>query len=315
MAYLQVKNRAKSALATNILAGDTSLNVVAGEGFLFPTSNFVVTILNERILVGTRTTDTFSSLTRGYDGTTAAGYNAGEVVELRIIAKHIEELQTGKADLISPAIANIAPAADFTLTQNSVVPFTSVEAGAVANTLVLKEGNVGIGTTNPSARLEVSPSSTSGIALKVGRISGNPSIRGISDTDWLIADAGTSGKFGLNFWSTGDVVLANGGGNVGIGIITSGSKLQVAGNVAIGYSASTAGPTNGLAISGKVGIGTTSPTAVLHLKAGTATASTAPLKLTSGTLNTTPEAGAIEFDGTNLYFVNSSGTRKQLAVV
>ena len=31
MAYLQVKNRAKSALATDILAGDTSLNV-AGEG-------------------------------------------------------------------------------------------------------------------------------------------------------------------------------------------------------------------------------------------------------------------------------------------
>ena len=46
---------------------------------------------------------------------------------------------------------------------------------------------------------------------------------------------------------------------------------------------------------GNVGIGTTSPTAVLHLKAGTATASTAPLKFTSGTLLTTPEAGAVEF--------------------
>lgn len=46
---------------------------------------------------------------------------------------------------------------------------------------------------------------------------------------------------------------------------------------------------------GNVGIGTTSPTAVLHLAAGTATASTAPLKFTSGTLLTTPEAGAMEF--------------------
>jgi hypothetical protein len=46
---------------------------------------------------------------------------------------------------------------------------------------------------------------------------------------------------------------------------------------------------------GNVGIGTTNPTAVLHLKAGTATASTAPLKFTSGTLNTTAEAGAVEF--------------------
>jgi len=53
---------------------------------------------------------------------------------------------------------------------------------------------------------------------------------------------------------------------------------------------------------GNVGIGTTSPTAVLHLKAGTATASTAPIKLTSGVVNTTPEAGTIEFDGTDLFF-------------
>ena len=125
-------------------------------------------------------------------------------------------------------------------------------------------GNVGIGTTEPTAKLEVLPS-PGDIALKVGRMSGNPSIRGISDTDWLIADAGTSGRLGLNFWSTGDVVLVNGGGNVGIGIITSGSKLQVNGNAAIGYSESTAGPTKGLAISGNVGIGTTEPNRTLGI--------------------------------------------------
>ena len=67
--------------------------------------------------------------------------------------------------------------------------------------------------------------------------------------------------------------------------------------------------------SGNVGIGTTSPTAYLHLKAGTATAGTAPIKLTAGTNLGTPEAGAIEFDGTNLYFTDSGGTRRQLAVV
>ncbi len=44
-----------------------------------------------------------------------------------------------------------------------------------------------------------------------------------------------------------------------------------------------------------VGIGTAVPTARLHLGAGTNVASTAPLKLTSGTSLTTPEAGAIEF--------------------
>jgi len=57
---------------------------------------------------------------------------------------------------------------------------------------------------------------------------------------------------------------------------------------------------------GNVGIGTISPTAVLHLKAGTATVNTAPLKFTSGTNLTTAEAGAMEFNGTNLLFSPST---------
>jgi lysophospholipase L1-like esterase len=58
--------------------------------------------------------------------------------------------------------------------------------------------------------------------------------------------------------------------------------------------------------------GTTAPTAQVHIAAGTATASTAPLKFTSGTNLTTPEAGAVEFDGTN-YFATASTTRYTLA--
>lgn len=54
------------------------------------------------------------------------------------------------------------------------------------------------------------------------------------------------------------------------------------------------------------------PTAKVHIAAGSATAGTAPIKLTSGTNLTTPEAGAVEFDGTN-YFVTSSSTRYAIA--
>lgn len=63
---------------------------------------------------------------------------------------------------------------------------------------------------------------------------------------------------------------------------------------------------------GSKGIGTTSPTARLHLPAGTASANTAPLKLTAGTNLTTPEAGAVEFDGTN-YFATTGSTRYKLS--
>ncbi len=62
---------------------------------------------------------------------------------------------------------------------------------------------------------------------------------------------------------------------------------------------------------GNLGIGLTTPTARLHLPAGTATASTAPLKLTSGTNLTTVEDGAIEYDGTHIY-ASIGTTRYQL---
>ncbi len=63
---------------------------------------------------------------------------------------------------------------------------------------------------------------------------------------------------------------------------------------------------------GDVGIGVTSPTADLHLRGGTTAANSAPLKFTSGTNMTTPEAGAVEFDGFN-YFATSGTTRYTLA--
>jgi hypothetical protein len=62
---------------------------------------------------------------------------------------------------------------------------------------------------------------------------------------------------------------------------------------------------------GNIGIGVATPTAAVHLVAGTATANTAPLKFNSGTLLSTPESGAVEFDGTH-YYGTISGTRYQL---
>lgn len=64
-----------------------------------------------------------------------------------------------------------------------------------------------------------------------------------------------------------------------------------------------------------VGIGTTTPTAALHLKSGTTTAGTAPLKFTSGALNTTSETGAMEYYGSELYFTPTGTTREIIAYV
>jgi hypothetical protein len=63
------------------------------------------------------------------------------------------------------------------------------------------------------------------------------------------------------------------------------------------------------------GFGVTLPTAILHLKAGTASAHTAPLKFNAGINLTTPEAGAIEFDGTTLTYTDSTPTRQSLVIL
>lgn len=53
----------------------------------------------------------------------------------------------------------------------------------------------------------------------------------------------------------------------------------------------------------------------ITVRAGTATAGTAPLKFTSGTVLSTPEAGAVEFNTDTLYFTITTGTvRKKVAI-
>lgn len=49
--------------------------------------------------------------------------------------------------LTDPVIANIAPGADFTVTQNSVAAIKSINSGAIVNTIVANAGIVGIDTT------------------------------------------------------------------------------------------------------------------------------------------------------------------------
>ena len=160
-------------------------------------------------------------------------------------------------------------------------------------------GSVGIGTATPLTKLQIETSSTSTtlgsdfaqfpILLK------NTSATDNNFTNILFRNSGATAIASMGVQvtshasSTADILFATRGA-------TFSEKMRITS-------------------AGNVGIGTATPTAVLHLKAGTATASTAPLKLTSGTNNTTAEAGAFEFDGTSLFFTNTGNIRQQLAQV
>lgn len=75
-------------------------------------------------------------------------------------------------------------------------------------------------------------------------------------------------------------------------------------------------PTTGLMAmpaGAKIGVGLAA-TSSITIQAGTATAGTAPLKLTLGVNLATPEAGAIEYDGTLLTYTDNAAARKTLLV-
>jgi len=87
-------------------------------------------------------------------------------------------------------------------------------------------------------------------------------------------------------------------------------------NSALRLTASGGGTNYALQVSaGLSGFGTVTPTALVNIAAGTATAGTAPLKLTAGTPLTTSESGVLETDSSNnLWYTNSTAVRGKVQV-
>lgn len=111
-----------------------------------------------------------------------------------------------------------------------------------------------------------------------------------TNPQWSVINSGTGGRRWY-VWSTNS--------SNGIG----------AGKLLITPSSSSTSRTFSIDSNGRVGInGVTAAAAYLHIAAGTATANTAPFKYTTGTLNTTAEAGANEYNN-SYYQTKNSGLR------
>lgn len=137
----------------------------------------------------------------------------------------------------------------------------------------------------------------------------------------------TTASNNMVFGYQAGILLSSGGNNILIGASVAGTLTTGGSNIIIGKSSGVSSATvsnelnignaiygTGMYGTASIGIGITPTniTARLHLPAGTATASTAPLKITSGgTLLTSAEDGAIETASDKIYFTIPTGTARK----
>lgn len=91
MPRLKAANNAKTTLSQDINATATSFNVA--DGTLFPDAPFLASVDGEIMEIGAKSVNTFSSVLRGQEGTTAANHLSGANVENRFTAGAYEELR------------------------------------------------------------------------------------------------------------------------------------------------------------------------------------------------------------------------------
>ena len=105
---------------------------------------------------------------------------------------------------------------------------------------------------------------------------------------------------------------------VAASVVTSAATLAITGPPSAGANATITNPyalwvqTGVAEFGGNVAVGVAAPTARLHLPAVTTVAGTASLKINAGTLLTVKEQGAVESDGTHLWWTDGATTRQQL---
>jgi hypothetical protein len=320
--------------AGTYLADETTLTL-SGTTFAIKSTYQGQTSINT---LGTVSTGTWNGTTigTGYGGTGLTTFTSGGAV----YASSSSALTTGTLPVASGGTGATTFTSGGILRGNgtsavSVASGTDITTAIGANAVTLSTNTTNVGVTNDAA------TATSVYIAWVGANTGNNAIK---TTSAALSFVPSTGTLSATVFSGSGASLTNlNGSNVATGTVAdariasaltgktyNGLTLTAAATgftIAGGTTSKTLTVNNTLAFSGTDSTTMTFPsssstvmtlatpgtlTGTLTLRAGTATAGTAPLYLQSGTNLTTAAAGAVEFDGTSLYFTPST-TRKTIA--
>ena len=253
-------------------------------------------------------------------GTFVQQYDPGAVGAQSLVSGYINFLTTPILGTAGP-VERVRITDTGVLAVNIISPSTTakvhINQGALAVTLAsgLVPGSLGVVVTNNSSA-PIGGIGASNTANIPGMYLRSVRARGTLEVPLAVQAGDTLFKLGADGWDG-----AARAGDVGaIEVFAEGTIASTRVPTRMVFSTATDAapsvPTEAMRIDSAqhVGIGLT-PTALLHLKAGTTAASTAPLKLTSGTVMTTAEAGAVEFT-TDTYFatITTGAARKGIVL-
>jgi hypothetical protein len=185
---------------------------------------------------------------------------------------------------------------------------TAAPSGNVTRMRLTAEGALQISTDGVSSTL---PKAT----LSIERNTGAGTL-GISSWSGTTVNIGTpnEAQSANNIFKVGDTITISAETQTVTAIVSDSQVTTTPWSTSGGSVAASVAPFENVLFvrtNGQIGMGTTTPSAFFQLRAGTANAGQSPLKFILGTNLTTPETGAVEYNGSHLYITIGS-TRYQL---
>jgi fibronectin-binding autotransporter adhesin len=204
-----------------------------------------------------------------------SGINAG--TSQLSFGHYPNSVQSSKAAILSVASGSYSRSTGIQFAINDAMDGMAVSASDT-KMIINPNGNVGIGTTNPTQKLHISGGNIQLDQNATDRfISFGTTVKVQSSNSGNSLDfaGGSSTSSTFRFWTNnlGSILgtLSSTGLYLG-GSTTPVNRLDVNGSAAVGTYAGTAAPSNGLIVSGNVGIGMTSPGGKLEIMGTTTNA-------------------------------------------